>query len=49
MSSRDLEKIDFSKLLKDAGKEEKTDDKLDILRAKVRTVARMQRLFKNLR
>jgi hypothetical protein len=35
--------------MKDSAKEETENERMDVLRAKVRTVARMQRLFKNLR
>jgi serine/threonine-protein phosphatase 2B catalytic subunit len=45
-SAKDLEKIDFTQLLKDPSKEH---DKKEILRTKVMAVARLQRLFKNLR
>jgi len=48
LSAKELENIDFSKLMKDYGKEEKKE-RTEILRTKVKTVARLQRLFKNLR
>jgi hypothetical protein len=40
MSAKELENIDFSKLIKDAGKEEKKE-RNEILRTKVKTVARL--------
>ena len=49
VSSKELEHIDFSKLLKDYSKEESKIERLDILRTKVRSVARMSLIFKNLR
>ena len=49
MSAKELEQIDFSKLVKDSTKEQDSESRKEILRAKVRTVARMQRMFKNLR
>lgn len=48
-SSKELEHIDFSKLLKDYGKEESKSERSEILRTKVKSVARMARIFKNLR
>jgi len=47
-SAKELENIDFSKLLKDPAKED-GEGKIEILRTKVKTVARLTRLFKNLR
>ena len=47
-SNKELENIDFSKLMKDP-QMVKGEDKKEILRTKVRTVARMARIFKNLR
>lgn len=47
-SAKELENIDFSKLMKDYSVEEKKE-RGEILRTKVKTVARLQRLFKNLR
>ena len=47
-SNKELENIDFSKLMKNPVKA-KGEDKKEILRIKVRTVARMARMFKNLR
>lgn len=49
MSSKELEKIDFSQLMKDYSKTEEKKERTEILRTKVKTVARLQRLFKNLR
>lgn len=49
VSAKELENIDFAKLMGDSEKADQTDDKLEILRTKVKTVARLQRLFKNLR
>jgi hypothetical protein len=50
LSAKELENIDFSKLVRDPSKPKaKGEDKLEILRTKVKTVARLQRLFKNLR
>ncbi len=48
-SSKELEHIDFSKLLKDYSKEESKRERAEILRTKVKSVARMARIFKNLR
>jgi len=48
VSSKELENIDFGKIIKDSSKAE-TEEKIEILRTKVKTVARLQRLFKNLR
>jgi hypothetical protein len=48
-SSKELEHIDFSKLLKDYSKEESKNERAEILRTKVKSVARMARIFKNLR
>lgn len=48
-NSKELDHIDFSKLLKDYSKEESKSERLEILRTKVKSVARMQRIFKNLR
>lgn len=48
-SAKELENIDFSKIMRDSAKEESENERMEVLRAKVRTVARMQRLFKNLR
>lgn len=48
VSSRELENIDFQQLLKDSSKET-GESKLEILRTKVKTVARLTRIFKNLR
>lgn len=48
VSAKELERIDFSQLLKDSSKE-KGELKKEILRTKVKTVARLTRLFKNLR
>lgn len=48
MSAKELEHIDFSQLLKDSSKEE-GEARKEILRTKVRTVARLTRIFKNLR
>ena len=48
-NSKELEHIDFSKLLKDYNKEESKSERIEILRTKVKTVARMARIFKNLR
>lgn len=48
-NSKELEHIDFSKLLKDYNKEESKIERSEILRTKVKTVARMARIFKNLR
>jgi len=48
-NSKELEHIDFSKLLKDYSKEESKSERFEILRTKVKTVARMSRIFKNLR
>jgi hypothetical protein len=48
-NSKELEHIDFSKLLKDYNKEESKSERSEILRTKVKTVARMARIFKNLR
>ena len=47
-STKELENIDFSKLMRDP-KKKSGEDKLEILRTKVRTVARLTRMFKNLR
>ena len=47
-SSKELENIDFSQLLKDSSKVE-GEARKEILRTKVRTVARLTRIFKNLR
>lgn len=47
-SNKELENIDFSKIMQDPT-HVKGEDKKDILRTKVRTVARMARIFKNLR
>jgi serine/threonine-protein phosphatase 2B catalytic subunit len=47
-SAKELENIDFSKIMKDSSTEEKKE-RNEILRTKVKTVARLQRLFKNLR
>ena len=47
-SAKELDNIDFGKIMKDSGKE-KGEEKIEILRTKVRTVARLQRIFKNLR
>ena len=41
MSAKELENIDFTKLIKDASKEESHSEKREILRTKVRTVARL--------
>jgi serine/threonine-protein phosphatase 2B catalytic subunit len=48
-SSKELEHIDFSKLLKDYSKVESKSERLEILRTKVKSVARLSRIFKNLR
>ncbi len=48
-SSKELEHIDFSKLLKDYNKEASKAERGEILRAKVRSVARLSKIFKNLR
>lgn len=48
-SAKELENIDFGKIMRDSAKEENEHERMEVLRAKVRTVARMQRLFKNLR
>lgn len=48
-NSKELEHIDFSKLLKDYSKEESKSERSEILRTKVKSVARMARIFKNLR
>ena len=48
-NSKELEHIDFSKLLKDYSKEESKSERRDILRAKILSVGRMARIFKNLR
>jgi hypothetical protein len=47
-SAKELERIDFSQIIKDSHKAEPKERK-EILKAKVRSVARMARLFKNLR
>lgn len=47
-SAKELDNIDFGKIMKDPAKES-GEEKLEILRTKVRTVARLQRIFKNLR
>jgi serine/threonine-protein phosphatase 2B catalytic subunit len=47
-SAKELDNIDFSKIMKDPTKE-KGEEKIEILRTKVKTVARLQRIFKNLR
>lgn len=41
--------IDFSKVIKDYKQGESKSERMEILRTKVKTVARMQRIFKNLR
>jgi serine/threonine-protein phosphatase 2B catalytic subunit len=41
MSAKELENIDFTKLIKDSEKVQSPDDKLEILRTKVKTVARI--------
>jgi hypothetical protein len=48
-SAKELENIDFHQIMKDSQKEATESERMDVLRAKVRSVARMQRLFKNLR
>lgn len=47
-SAKELDNIDFGKIIKDAHKADPSERK-EILKAKVRTVARMSRIFKNLR
>ena len=49
VSSKELEKIDFSKLMCDYSKTTEKKERSEILRTKVKTVARLQRIFKNLR
>lgn len=49
VSSKELEQIDFSKLMIDYSKTTEKKERSEILRTKVKTVARMQRIFKNLR
>jgi len=53
LSSKELEKVDFTKLmLKDTGvqsEEKKKSERMESLRNKIKAVARMQRIFKNLR
>lgn len=48
-NSKELDHIDFSKLIKDYTKEESKSERAEILRTKVKTIARMSRIFKNLR
>ena len=47
-SSKELETIDMQQLLQDSSKAE-GETRTEILRTKVKTVARLTRLFKNLR
>jgi serine/threonine-protein phosphatase 2B catalytic subunit len=49
LCSTELDHIDFSKLLKDYSKEESKQERHEILKTKVRSVARLSRIFKNLR
>ena len=49
MSAKELENIDFSKIAKDYNLEDSRRERFEILRTKVRAVAKMQRIFKNLR
>lgn len=48
-SAKELEKIDFTKLMKDYGATAEKKERSEILRTKVKTVARLTRIFKNLR
>jgi serine/threonine-protein phosphatase 2B catalytic subunit len=48
-STKELEHIDFSKLMCDYSKTTEKKERSEILRTKVKAVARLQRIFKNLR
>ena len=48
-SAKELDQIDFSKLLQDKSKPDDEHARMEVLRTKVKTVARIARLFKNLR
>ena len=48
-TNKELDNIDFNKVLKDSSQVEDHNERIDILRTKVKSIARLRRMFKNLR
>lgn len=48
-TAKEAQQVDFKMVLKDASKEPEESKAANILRSKVRSIARLQRMFKNLR